>query len=266
MTSKLCPHIQVLDAPTLAAIERVQPPMVKMMHLDRQALLSVRNAAPETLIVGRRFTEYQGYESPFVDGVDFANRYAPVLDLLDVVEVYNEPVNNQTGPLELALLDTFQTAFAERIWEMAPDVEIGLFCLPTGNFAYPGEPTLHDFPATLSLPKDKVYICIHEYSYPTWDWESPARCLRYRRIMEGLDGYRVLITECGLTQAVLEGHPDVGWRTGVDRQDYINGARWYNDELQKDTYVLGAAMFTCGQSYGWDTFESTAEWQEAATG
>lgn len=53
--SKLCPHIQILDSRTLSVIERVQPPMVKTMDLGRQALQSIRQAAPNALIVAHAF-------------------------------------------------------------------------------------------------------------------------------------------------------------------------------------------------------------------
>ena len=263
MLSKLCPHIQVLDSRTLEAIRRVQPPMVKTMDLSCQALQSIRAAAPGALIVARRYVSSQDFSNPLAAGQSYAEMYRDVLDLVDVVEVYNEAVGNATPADRLALFDTFQGVFAHRIWEMNPRVRVGLFCLPTGNFGYPGEPKLTDFPKTMALPKDKVYICLHEYSWYTWDWESPARCLRYRRLMEGLTGYQVLITECGLTQAVLPGKPDVGWRSGIPRDVFVSGAVWYDNELKKDDYVVGAAMFTCGTSYGWDTFECTAEWEEA---
>ena len=45
MPSKLCPHIQILDAATLDAIARVQPPIVKTMDLDRHSLQAIRSAA-----------------------------------------------------------------------------------------------------------------------------------------------------------------------------------------------------------------------------
>jgi len=265
MPSKLCPHVQVLDSNTLEAIRRVQPPMVKTMDLNRQALESIRNAAPGALIVARRYVGLQDFSNPLAAGQSYADMYRDVLDLVDVVEVYNEAIGNTTPADRLALFDTFQGVFAYRIWELNVRVRIGLFCLPTGNFGYPGEPKLTDFPKSLALPKNKVCICLHEYSWYTWNWESPARCLRYRRQMEGLSGYQVLITECGLTQAVLSGKSDVGWRSGIARDVFVNGAVWYDNELQKDDYVVGAAMFTCGASFGWETFECTAEWEEAAT-
>lgn len=267
MTSKLCPHVQICDNNVLDAIRRVQPPMVKTMDLDRGKLQAVRQAAPAALIVARRFCDEQVFSDyPVARGRKFAEQYADVLDLVDVVEVYNESVNNLTPREKLPAFDVFQVAFARKVWELSDRVQIGLFCLPQGNWGYPGEPNLHDFPKSLALPKDKVYMCFHEYSWNEWSWESPARCLRYRTQMRGLSGYRVLITECGLTQAVLANHPDVGWQTGIPRGTFVDGARWYDRELQQDDYVVGAAMFNCGPSYGWETFECMAEWEDAARG
>ena len=264
MPSKLCPHIQILDGVTLDAITRIQPPMVKIVDPTREGLQSLRAAAPKSLLVGRLYVASQDYASnPIAAGRAYADSYQNVLDLVDVVEVFNEAVNNSTSPANLARFDEYQVAFANRIWELNPQVKIGLFCLPTGNWGYPGEPKFSDCPKSMALPKNKVYLCVHEYSWYTWDWQSPARCLRYRQQMQGLSGYTVLITECGLTRAVLPGEPDLGWRTGIPRQVFIDGAVWYDSQMHQDAYVLGAAMFTCGASYNWSTFECTAEWEEA---
>ena len=265
--SKLCPHIQILDSRTLSVIERVQPPMVKTMDLGRQALQDIRQAAPQTLIVARAFADDQDFSDPVGAAARHAARYGDVLDLVDVVEVFNEAVNNLSDMNTCRAFDRFQVEFARRIWGMNQAMRIGLFCLPTGNFGYPGEPALVPawFPESLLLPAHRVFVCLHEYSWYTWNWESPARCLRYRRQMEWAAslGLHVLITECGLTQAVLSGKPDVGWRSSIARDVFVDGAVWYDSELQKDDYIIGAAMFTCGASFGWETFECTDEWEEA---
>jgi hypothetical protein len=104
------------------------------------------------------------------------------------------------------------------------------------------------------------------------------RCLRYRRIMnEGIrqrygDQHRVIITECGMTQGVWTPAQDIGWLaaectvpadipggvvpTPIPAEDYYSSLLWYNGELMKDDYVLGACLFVTGASGGWDTFET----------
>lgn len=106
------------------------------------------------------------------------------------------------------------------------------------------------------------------------------RCLRYRRIMnEGIrqkygDQHTVIITECGMTQGVWEGpSKDLGpWAkaltvpakipggivpTPIPVEDYWQSLQWYNSELMKDDYVMGACLFATGATGRpeWETFE-----------
>ncbi|MBN1993809.1 MAG: hypothetical protein JW953_14005 [Anaerolineae bacterium] len=104
------------------------------------------------------------------------------------------------------------------------------------------------------------------------------RCLRYRRIMnEGIrqrygNQHVCIITECGMTQGVWWGE-DIGpWAkdltvppdipggvapTPIPVDDYWQSLLWYNSELMKDDYVMGACLFVTGASglKRWDTFE-----------
>jgi hypothetical protein len=104
--------------------------------------------------------------------------------------------------------------------------------------------------------------------------------LRYRRIMnEGIrqkygDKHVCIITECGMTQGVWGGSAnDLGpWATKntvskavpeghisvpISVEDYWETLLWYNEELMKDDYVLGACLFVTGATGRpeWDTFE-----------
>jgi len=271
-TSKLCPHVQYLDEPTLGAIRRVKPPMVKIMNATRKQLENIRAASPNSLIVARVYQENQDYQTdPVAAGRAFANCYADIIDLIDVAEVFNEAINSLADMNTCRKFDDYQVAFARRLWELRPEVKVGLFCLPTGNFGWPGEPALTPawFPHSMNLPADRCYICVHEYTWHDLRWEFGARMCRYRRQMEWAKeiGFKLLITECGFTQAVLAGKPDVGWRSDPktwQRERYVQSLREYDTELRKDDYVIGAAIFTCGRNSGWDTFESLAEWEAAA--
>jgi hypothetical protein len=104
------------------------------------------------------------------------------------------------------------------------------------------------------------------------------RCLRYRRIMhEGIrqkfgDQHICVITECGMTQGVWGGE-DIGpWAealtvstdipggvvdTPIPVDDYWNSLLWYNSEIMKDDYVMGACLFVTGAAglQRWETFE-----------
>jgi hypothetical protein len=269
--SKLAPHVQYLNSEVVSAIGDVKPRVVKVMDPGREQLEAIRAASPGSIIVARVYQANQDYQSdPEGAGIVFANRYANIIDLIDVAEVFNEAVNNTCSAAQCEAFDRYQVAFANRIYELRPEAKVGLFCLPTGNFGYPDEPSLDAtwFPRTFSLSPDRTYICLHEYSWYAWDYEAPARMTRYRRQTEWARamGYRVIITECGFTQAIIIGRPDIGWRSDPSvwsREEYIDALHQYDLQLRQDDYVIGAAVFNCGPSSGWDTFESWSEWQEA---
>ncbi|RME51066.1 MAG: hypothetical protein D6796_01735, partial [Caldilineae bacterium] len=103
-------------------------------------------------------------------------------------------------------------------------------------------------------------------------------CLRYRRILyEGVrqkygDRHVVIITECGMTQGVQGGEdigpwakvntlppglPDARHPVPIPVEKYWKSLLWYNSELMKDDYVMGACLFVTGAAGKpeWETFE-----------
>jgi hypothetical protein len=106
------------------------------------------------------------------------------------------------------------------------------------------------------------------------------RCLRYRRVMNnGIrqqfgDKHTIIITECGMTQGVWGGPSlDIGpWAkectvprdipggvvsTPIPVDDYWHSLLWYNSEIMKDDFVMGACLFVTGAAGKpeWETFE-----------
>jgi hypothetical protein len=271
--SKLGPHIQVFSDPSLRAIRELQPTTVKVMDPKREELQKIRAAAPDTIIVVRCFVENQDYNTnPVLAGREHAERFRAIADLIDVAEVYNEPINNGTTGPELHHFDAFQDAFTRTLMGMNDHVQAGLFCLPTGNLGWDGEVQLTPefFPLTFTLPKSRVIICLHEYTWGRWDFELGARLLRFVRQMAwaATHGFQCIITEWSFTQFILgRPHPDEGWRTNSEpkmvRADVITGAHLYDMECQKYPWLLGVDWFTIDLSNGWGTFESLNEWAEA---
>jgi len=109
--------------------------------------------------------------------------------------------------------------------------------------------------------------------------------LRYRKVYrtylepQGLGDVPLVITECGLDSigAVCAGQTSGPWKVHFDFWRGYDGAHdpidywrgperdperyyaeqlaWYDQELQKDPYVVGATIFTVGQMGGFDKFE-----------
>ena len=200
-------------------------------------------------------------------------------------EGHNEPVWNTDE--EMGWYAQFEV---ERMRLMA---DHGLKCV-IGNFAA-GNPALRLWPAFLpALRAAKQYQAIlglHEYSCP-WMWWMTGKhqvdpdadegdegwtTLRYRKVYRqhlipnGVGDVPLAITECGIDPLVNPKPPEVGgggtWKQlgsfwsrhdkENDKADYyFRQLVWYDKELQKDDYVIGATIFTWG-SFGkpWSNFD-----------
>ena len=199
-------------------------------------------------------------------------------------EGHNEPVWNTDEEMSW-----YAQLEVERMRLMA---EHGLKCV-IGNFAT-GNPALALWPAFLpALQAAKQYqavLGLHEYSCP-WMWWMTGKhqmdpdedqgdegwtTLRYRKVYRqhlipnGVGDVPLAITECGIDPLVNPKPPEAGaggtWRGLGDfwsRQDkehdkadyYFRQLVWYDKELQKDDYVVGATIFTWGSFAHWSSFD-----------
>jgi hypothetical protein len=199
-------------------------------------------------------------------------------------EGHNEPVWSTAE--EMSWYGQFE---AERIGLMA---EHGLKCV-IGNFAT-GSPDLALWPSFLSALEaaqtHKALLGLHEYSCP-WMWwmtgthqlnpdedegDEGWTTLRYRKIYRqhlipnGFGDVPLVITEAGVDPLVNPKPPSAGaggtwkllgdfWATHDNEPDkadfYFRQLVWYDEELQKDPYVVGATLFTWGSFGGWVDFD-----------
>jgi hypothetical protein len=199
-------------------------------------------------------------------------------------EGHNEPVWNNDDDM-----DWYAHFEIERMKLMA---DLGLKCV-LGNYAT-GTPPLHLWPAFLpALQAAREYeaiLGVHEYSCP-WMWWMTGKyqinpdedqgdegwtTLRYRKVYRqylepaGLGDVPLVITETGIDPLISPqppGTPSGTWRQLGDfwrqhdgEQDaadyYFRQLVWYDEELQKDDYVVGATIFTFGNWGGiWKHFD-----------
>ena len=280
MPTKLGPHV-LRDAPDLADYIKAKPAVVKLVG----DLGLVKTVPTGVLVVGRKHqgnydaqlqmgvgkTPREAAEQ-FVQ--DQSHTYQANPDI-KYWEGHNEPVWSSTE--EMGWYAQFEV---ERIRLMA---DRGLKCV-IGNFAS-GAPPLDlwpaFFPALQAAQEHQALLGLHEYSCPWMWWMTGAHqldptedqgdegwtTLRYRKVYRqhlipnGLGNIPLVITECGIDPLVNPKPPGAGgggtWRhlghywatrdNEPSKEDfYYRQLVWYDKELQKDDFVVGATLFTWG--------------------
>ncbi len=275
------------------ALRQVKPPVILIHAQDRGLLRDIRRElSPDSFIVGRLYKTPQQQQAwldsgePERYGREFAEeiiyydfQLAKEVGengrlLIDAWMSLNEAIR---GPASFPddevddefrrraeAYDRFQVAFKERL-EQEGLVAVA-FNFAAGNFTKP-EHYLDWFPRTLEA---YTYLGFHEYGWPSLKPgpDVATAALYYRTCMEGIrqqygDKFKVIMTEAGLTMAY--GHPenpDEGWlntREPLTEDQYWQSLLWYNNEMLKDPYVMGACLFEVGHTSKWQTFRHLGE-------
>ncbi|MCS6844163.1 MAG: N-acetylmuramoyl-L-alanine amidase [Caldilineales bacterium] len=289
--NKLGFYIENTTVPFLRdALRQVKPPVILIHAGDRGLLRDIRRElSPDSFVVGRIFVDLREQvawlddQDPEARGRAFADRIinfdfglasergANGRLLIDAWMSLNETLpgpasasgTDATFRRRAAALDRFQVAFWERL--RSAGLEAVAFNFAAGNFTQP-EHYLDWFPRTLETHK---YLGFHEYGWPKL-MEDPAKgwfssALHYRRVMQGIrarygNRHVAIITEAGLARMYKFPQSeagDVGWLypgDTISEEDYWQSLSWYNSEMVKDDFVLGACLFQVGHSGRWETF------------
>lgn len=245
---KLWPHVNAFQAGVREAATGAAG--IKVLdHSDPTWLRSRRNAGAFTL--GRVYVPFGYLTESTVDA--YADQVLDMwtMDAYSAVEFANE--ERQGSRAEIASLAALTVRFCRRVRPHGVRV-VG------GNFSMGNPNDLSWWDAFRPALDELDYLGLHEYSRPTMQTDASWHCLRYRRVHDYLRGDHppVVITECGLDWGG-DGARD-GWRArGVSAEDYAAQLRWYDQELQRDPYVLGAAVYCLGQFGDWWSFDLRGE-------
>ncbi|HHB90711.1 MAG TPA: N-acetylmuramoyl-L-alanine amidase [Anaerolineae bacterium] len=275
------------------ALRQVKPPVILIHAQDRGLLRDIRRElSPDSFIIGRLFKtpqqqhfwldsgEPERYGREFAEEIiNYDFQLAKEVGengrlLIDAWMSLNEAIR---GPASFPgyevddefrrradAYDRFMVAFKERLDEEG--LEAVAFNFAAGNFTKP-EHYLDWFPRTLEA---YTYLGFHEYGWPALK-PGPGvhtAALYYRTCMEGIrqqygDKFKVIMTEAGLTMAYGNPqNPDEGWlntREPLTEEQYWQSLLWYNNEMLKDPYVMGACLFEVGHAGKWVTFRHLGE-------
>ena len=261
MKSKLGPYyISLGGMDVIGYLATAQPRLVVSMEHSADTWKAAKQASPNTFIVGRHYVDDgeqifdddpEGRAELFFDSMrDEAER---MRGIYDAWMGYNESVVQTADAAQK--LSRFYVRWGDLM--RAAGFRSAAYSFATGNPAK-GDPR----PDGSLEPNWWLYLAeglrhcdllsLHEYSAPTMDNLQPYLCLRYRAVMQLLppDARRqIVITETGIDGgAEPVNRPQEGWRKFTDAAGYVSTLSWYDQELQKDDYVIGAAIFAMN---GW---------------
>ncbi len=283
--SKLGIHVIQNNSPDIMDFIRVAKPRVVKAVGDLHWLIEVKEESPQTVTIGRIPLESQ-------EAVGDPEEAARAFVAQRLAEYqFNAGVDYWEGWNEVDLGENmwwYARFEAERARQMAAH---GLK-VAVGGFAA-GVPEWEEFEAFLpAIQAAKQYggiLTLHEYSAPTMDYlvgaglpghpsypDRGALTLRYRWWYEDILKPRdlvipLVISEAGIDGGVgsAEGPRGKGWRdfTGYWAEQglgndstwaYIQQLAWYDEQVQRDDYVIGFTVFTAGPPRGeWESFDIT---------
>lgn len=258
MTAKLSPHFQTL--PRWASKVAYPGAWVKVMGPG--AGISAR--FPGKRLVGRWYVaDEDQYIRQGAEGADeyflrLFPKYREVQGEVAVFECVNEPVVNHIGQA-----DSLAAFLSRWIWQMHR------FDWPTAVPAFSmGNPEIWVWPALRGVLEETDYLTLHEYARRYMGEEdTPFLALRHRLIYERLAelGIRqppLLISETGIDKG------GSGWRgrpNPISWPSYLQQLLWYESELQCDSYVTAAFVFSSGSTSTWKSFDlAEGEWNDLA--
>jgi hypothetical protein len=225
---------------------------------------------PNTLTLGRLNTaigmddksfDTQAYEplkpdGTYVDAREIAERYYAAVKpkwklnpQIDVWETFNEFSAHWgwQSDFYLAMMDLAE----------ADGFKLAHYACSTGN--PPDAATVQMLPCLKAAKQRGHYLTLHEYGgvgtdVVTLKGTQPFHALRYRQLYE-----TVLIPNQADPPLIISETGQHGGAVFPGTETFIDDFTWYDAELMKDSYVVGAAAWTLGRTPQW----SGANFQDA---
>lgn len=294
--SKIGIHVIWNDDPRIMEfIRHVKPRVVKAVD-NHGFLSEVKQVSPQTVTIGRYTNianrdvldnkDPSQYPNPSDFAHNFIDQWINEYRLnpgVDYWEGWNEPqLHTQAEWQWYAEFEADRACFMN---DLGLKAAIGGFS--AGTPEYPN--MAYFIPALQKAATCNAIFTVHEYSSPTMQTgfntgipnavhvnDAGSLTLRYRYWYEGYikpRGFTIplVISEAGIDSGVGDGCPlkdgGQGWYScykdwdamnlGADKwRVYLDQLIWYDNELRKDDYVIGMAVFSAGTAVtpAWQTF------------
>lgn len=252
-TSKMGVGVYGLHAgdDVVSSLLTIRPGVILLQDPDINFARKVRYLFPRAFIIGRTFVPIQDLDNPEQRGAALADKVAemavPFGGLIDAWQGYNEPVGHNDYAGYVAY-NRLQVAFARRLQD---HYGIPAVC---GNDP-PGAIEPEDYPKYFAEAiRVSRYFGIHAYAGPnSLALNAPDAeyfALRYRKIHDelekaGIRNVQMVVTEVGL---------GYGWRGHVSEDTMSAEFIWLADEMEKDPYMIGMAIFGIFTGSDWHEF------------
>jgi len=271
--SLLGAHVNTAVGGLAEALSDWKPPLV--VTLDHSDVWHrVKAASPRTLFVGRYYQAHEpDFNDPALDPLraarDHCEKTLPWADRMGSTYRFWQGVNEPViGSREaMARYADFDAERARLMSDRGHRVAVGSFAVGNpGNMSF----WAAFLPALEAARQFDGALALHEYAWPSLDRHSPWYVLRHRKVYGGeprqkwaglpfhLQSLPLLITECGLDGLITQGDHPRGWQVLYDRgpDRYLRQLAWFDEELQKDFYVIGAAIYCCSAAdFRWSTYD-----------
>jgi hypothetical protein len=264
-------------------VRRTKPAVVKAVG-DFGFLAEVKEVSPTTVTVARVVSGQRLDGDPLAAARAFVDDHLEVYKLNPSVD-YWEGVNEPQVADRMGWFAAFEAERARLMAEQGLRAALGAFSA--------GTPEWDEFeaflPAVEAAAAHGAILTVHEYDAPTLDRsrgaglpghpdypDRGALALRYRWWYRDFLVPRNLVVPLVVSEAGVDGQiadrpgpagrgwKDFSWhwigqgvgQTGIE--SYLHQLDWYDEELQKDEYVIGFAVFTVGaMSAEWESYDLT---------
>jgi hypothetical protein len=263
-------HVNTMQGGLVEKLAEMQPPIVVVLDTAlNDAWKWFRTASPKTVMVGRLFAPNP--KPPTDSGFNAKNEAAgdtgATMRAFDgynfdyFVSRINEPsIPGSASPEGYTAISRLADFDAERCRILAAfgkKAAVGSFSVGVPEPYY----WKNFYPALDAARQYKGALSCHAYfpmsGLDVWrEW----LLLRHRQVYGALPPelrVPLLITECGLDGGAMPGDLPGGWKKKKDYgpEKYVADLERMDAYFSEDSYLVGGAIYTCGQSGDWGSFD-----------